>query len=265
MDLLPTPPNPQRGVPVTAPIMPGAEPFSRDGGAAGALVLHGFTGNPQSMRPVAEALAQAGFTVDLPLLPGHGTAVEDMIPTRWDDWLGCAEDAYQSLWARCDSVVTVGLSMGGALAATLAVDHPELAGLVCINAIITAPDGLGDLLTAMLEQGDEVMGGIGSDIADPDASEAAYAQTPLRPLQSLLEAAEGFPERLTAVRCPVLVMTSPEDHTVPPTNSDLLAASVSGQVERVSLDRSYHVATLDYDRDLVVEQTVAFAQRVSKA
>ena len=48
-------------------------------------MLHGFTGNPQSMRPLAEALAAAGYTVDLPLLPGHGTAIEDMIPTRWAD------------------------------------------------------------------------------------------------------------------------------------------------------------------------------------
>ena len=51
---------------MTAPIIPGAEPFSADGGPQGALVLHGFTGNPGSMRGVAEALAAAGFTVDLP-------------------------------------------------------------------------------------------------------------------------------------------------------------------------------------------------------
>ncbi len=71
---------------MTAPIIPGAEPWSAPGGSNGVLVLHGFTGNPQSMRPLAEALAAAGFTVELPLLPGHGTAVEDMVPTRWEDW-----------------------------------------------------------------------------------------------------------------------------------------------------------------------------------
>ena len=71
---------------VTAPIIPGAEPFSQPGGPSGVLVLHGFTANPQSVRPQAEALAAAGYTVDVPLLPGHGTIVEDMIPTRWADW-----------------------------------------------------------------------------------------------------------------------------------------------------------------------------------
>ena len=64
---------------MTAPIIPGAEPWSADGGPNGALVLHGFTGNPNSMRGIAEALAAAGFAVELPLLPGHGTSVQDMI------------------------------------------------------------------------------------------------------------------------------------------------------------------------------------------
>src|SRR5664279_5176723 len=75
---------------VTAPIIPGCEPWSADGGSHGVLVLHGFTGNPQSMRPLAEAVAAAGYTVDLPLLAGHGPAVEDMLPTRWEDWTGGA-------------------------------------------------------------------------------------------------------------------------------------------------------------------------------
>ena len=78
--------------------MPGAEPFSHQGGPQGVLVLHGFTGNPQSMRPLAEALAQEGYTVELPLWPGHGTAIEDMIPTRWSDYAGQAEPANYALF-----------------------------------------------------------------------------------------------------------------------------------------------------------------------
>ena len=95
---------------MTAPIMSGAEPWSSEGGSHGALVLHGFTGNPQSMRPLAVALGKAGFTVDLPLLPGHGTAVEDMVPTRWEDWSGAAETAYLALATRCEKVMVTGLS-----------------------------------------------------------------------------------------------------------------------------------------------------------
>ncbi|MEY2570753.1 MAG: carboxylesterase, partial [Acidimicrobiaceae bacterium] len=85
---------------MTAAIIPGAEPESIDGGPDGALVLHGFTGNPNSMRGIAHALAAEGFAVELPLLPGHGTSVEDMIPTGFPDWLGAAEEALGKLEAK---------------------------------------------------------------------------------------------------------------------------------------------------------------------
>src|SRR5580704_3141489 len=109
---------------VSAPVIAGAEPYSASGDNRGALVLHGFTGNPQSMRGLAVALADAGFTVEMPLLPGHGTAVEDMLDTRWKDWSLAAERAYTDLAARTDAVVVVGLSMGGSLSVWLAEHHP---------------------------------------------------------------------------------------------------------------------------------------------
>ena len=81
---------------MTAPIIPGAEPWSADGtNGHGALVLHGFTGNCNSMRGLAEAFHAAGYSVELPLLPGHGTAIEDMLVTGWADWSAAAEEAYQ--------------------------------------------------------------------------------------------------------------------------------------------------------------------------
>src|SRR5580704_7049564 len=104
----------------SAPVLPGAESTSFPGGPVGVLVLHGFTGNPTSMRALAEALAEAGYAVELPRLPGHGTAVEDMLPTRWVDWSGAAEAAFADLAGRCAKVAVAGLSMGGTLAAWLA-------------------------------------------------------------------------------------------------------------------------------------------------
>lgn len=108
-------------------VIPGAEPFSARGGAHGALVLHGFTGSPQSMRGLARAFAAAGYAVELPLLPGHGTSVDDMATTTFADWSGAVERAYADLAARCDRVVVSGLSMGALLAAWLAPRHPEIA------------------------------------------------------------------------------------------------------------------------------------------
>src|SRR5688500_12504517 len=123
----------------SAPVLPGAEPFSAAGGQAGVLVLHGFTGNPQSMRGLAQAFADAGFTVEMPLLPGHGTVVADMIPTRWEDWSGAAEAAYADLASRCEKVVVAGLSMGGTITCWLAANHPEIAGIVVVNPAVEPP------------------------------------------------------------------------------------------------------------------------------
>jgi carboxylesterase len=246
-----------------ADLIPGAEPWSVDGGPTGALVLHGFTGNPGSMRGVAEALAAAGFTVDLPLLPGHGTKVDDMIPTGWDDWLAHAETRYQDLARRCDQMVVVGLSMGGALTAWLGSEHAEIAGLVCINAVVTVPEGMRVAVEEVLASGADRFAGIGSDIAAPGVVETAYAETPLAPLLTMFDAAENLCDRLGRITSPMLVVTSTQDHVVPPENSDVLASSVSGPVERLRCERSYHVVTLDHDKDAVIAATVDFARKVT--
>jgi len=249
---------------VTAPIIPGAEPESIDGGPNGALVLHGFTGNCNSMRGIAHALAAAGFAVELPLLPGHGTTVEDMNTTSWRDWSAAAEEALEKLQARVPGkVVVVGLSMGGSLTGYLGTRHPELAGLAFINAAVTLPEGMREGVQAMLDTGVEYMDGIGSDIADPDSTESAYAQTPLKPLLSLLDAETETLPSLGNITCPSLIITSTNDHVVPPDNSDVLASKVSGPVERITLERSFHVATLDYDKDDIEKAVVAFAERVT--
>ena len=74
------------------------------------------------------------------MLPGHGTDIADMLPTRWEDWSAAAEEAYTELAARSDGVVVVGLSMGGTLSVWLAEHHPEIAALAVVNPLIVAPD-----------------------------------------------------------------------------------------------------------------------------
>ena len=244
-------------------IIPGCEPWSSDGGPHGVLVLHGFTGNPQSMRGLAEAFAAAGFAVELPLLPGHGTSVDDLIPTRWSDWSAAAEAAYTDLAARVDRVVVAGLSMGGSLTAWLAGRHPEIAGIVCVNPAVTLPAEMVTALQEMVDGGIDRIPAIGGDVADPAQREKAYDATPLEPLLSLAAAADEFRDDLAKITCPVLIMNSPQDHVVEPVNSDILAEGVSGPVERVTLERSFHVATLDYDKDLITDRAIAFAQKVT--
>ena len=249
-----------------AEILPGAEPMSVEGGPIGALVVHGFTGSPHSMRPLAEAFADAGFTVEMPLLPGHGTSLDHMLTTDWVDWSAAAEAAYLDLAARCEKVVVAGLSMGGTLTLWLASRHPEIAGIVLVNPAAPPPGTAAETLEglqALADSGMIAMDAIGSDIAKEGVTELAYEQTPIAPLIDLFRNADELAGRLDTVTCPVLLMNSPEDHVVPPEHAEHVAASVAGPVERVTLERSYHVATLDHDRELIEEKALEFARRVT--
>lgn len=251
---------------MTAPILPGAEPFSASNGSNGVLVLHGFTGNPHSMRPLAEAFADAGLSVDLPLLPGHGTAVEDMIPTRWKDYAEAAERAYVALAAHGDRTVVAGLSMGGTLALWLASRHPETTALILVNPLVEPPAAsFVDVMKGSLEAGVDRFPGIGSDIAKEGVPEGAYPETPIEALLSLFEAVTDLVPRLGAIDCPLLLLSSRQDHVVPPGSGDLLAESFGGPVERVFLENSYHCATLDNDAPEIEERAAAFALKAVSA
>jgi carboxylesterase len=244
-------------------IIAGCEPWSADGGPHGTLVVHGFTGNPQGLRGLAEAFAAGGFAVELPLLPGHGTTVEDMVTTRWDDWSGAAEAAYRSLAERVDKVVVAGLSMGGTLSCWLAERYPEIAGVVLVNTVVDVPAEMLGPLQELVAGGVDRIPAIGNDVADPAAREKAYDATPLEPLLSLGAAAAHVRADLPKLACPALILTSTQDHVVDPLNSEIIAGAISGPVERVTLERSYHVATLDYDKELIEERAVDFARRVT--
>jgi len=116
----------------------------------------------------------------------------------------------------------------------------------------------------MLEDGMAVVPGIGSDIADPDAVEIAYDGTPVAPLLSFQhDGLTAITARFGELRAPLLLFTSRQDHVVEPSDSEHLAATHGGEVEHVWLERSYHVATQDYDGDDVTARMLAFVERIT--
>jgi carboxylesterase len=242
--------------------------MSHDGSRdAGVLVIHGFTGNPSSMRAQAEAFADLGYHVELPRLPGHGTTIDNMLTTSWADWSGEVEAAYQRLFARTTNIVVMGLSMGGALTLWAGLQHPVVAGLVLVNPVAAnQADDARAMIQEMVDDGLTVVPGIGSDIADPDATEIAYDGTPLVPLLSLYNDGIGpIADRFGELAMPILLYTSKNDHVVPPAASDHLAATAGGADEHVLLERSYHVATQDYDAAAITAGAAAFVARVTGA
>ena len=244
---------------MATPVTSGCEPFASIGGALGVVVLHGFTGCPYSMRPIADALANRGYAVELPLLPGHGTVVEDLVPMRWGDWTDAAAAAYDALGARCRRVAAVGLSMGGGLAAWLAEQRPELVALVLVNPLVQPiAKELRDGVQGLLAAGVVTIDGVANDIAKPEGDELGYSAVPIEAAASLMDGLEDVAGNLGSITCPTLVLTSRQDHVVSTDNSELVIAKASGPVEHVWLERSYHVATLDFDAELVESETCRF-------
>lgn len=251
---------------MSAPVIPGAEPMSHAGtGDVGVLVIHGFTGNPGSMRGLAEACVAAGHHVEMPRLAGHGTVIDEMIPTRWADWTADVDAAWERLSSRASRIVVMGLSMGGSLTLWTGTRRPEAKGLVCVNpATQPQADEVIGMLRGMVESGTDKMDGIGSDIADPNSVETAYPGTPLAPLLSFQEdGLKPLSKQYGSLKMPLLLFTSTQDHVVSPADSDALAAAYGGDVERVVLERSYHVATQDYDKELIFSRAVDFVARVT--
>lgn len=246
------------------------EPFCRDGagprGRVGVLLCHGFTGSPQSLRPWAEYLADEGYTVRLPLLPGHGTRWQDLNRTGFADWLAAATTALAELRSRCDAVVVCGLSMGGTLTLRLAELHPDLIdAIVLVNPSILTTDWRMRALPFIKYLRGSLQG-IASDIADPDVSEDGYDRTPLKAADSLRRAWKLVRADLGLIRMPVLLLHSATDHVVDPLNSQVLLDSISSSdVTEIVLPHSYHVATLDYDAHTILAESAAFIARVTGA
>ena len=248
---------------MTSDIRPGCEPFSSSGNATGVLVLHGYTGNPFSMRPLAQRLADVGYTVELPLLPGHGTAVADLLDVTFSDLSNAALDAYDALAQRCERVAVVGLSLGGGLTALVAEQRSSVGACVFINPMIQSPGAeIEEGLAQLLESGLETLDKMTDDIKKTDESELAYEAWPLRSLATLFEGLPPVKAALSSITAPSLLLSSRKDDTVSPDNGTAILESVTGPIERVWLEDSYHVATLDNDQPLVESSTLDFLARV---
>jgi carboxylesterase len=247
-------------------VLPGAEPFSHDGGTTGVLLCHGFTGSPQSLRPWAEFLANAGLSVRLPRLPGHGTAWQDLARTRWEDWFAEVDRSFDELRAVSDEIFVMGLSMGGCLALRLAeLRGSAISGLVLVNPSLAADTWL-FALAPVMKLVVPSLKGIGSDIKKEHASELSYDRVPVKAAATLPRLWRITQSELGQVTAPVLVFHSTVDHVVGPASLRVLRGALpSGQLEVRECPDSYHVATLDNDAQAIFTGSLEFVEAHSRA
>ena len=241
-----------------------ADWFAQGSGAnkeVGILLVHGFTGSPASMRPWAESLNQRGYTVKVPLLPGHGTTPHDLNLVKWQEWPAKVESDLQELLRTCRKVFICGLSMGGGTTLNIATRYSQdLAGIILVNPMIHVkfvPHQLAWAISRFQKMRDSV----GDDIKRPGITEYGYDALPAVGVYELLKMLHYTRKRLHDVTAPMLLFHSIDDHTLPVTNTEIVMKGVgSRQKQRIELVNSYHVATLDYDQEVIFENSRLFIQ-----
>jgi carboxylesterase len=187
-----------------------------------------------------------------------------MAQTTASDWIESVEEALSTLRESCSQIFMVGLSMGGTLTLYTAAKHAEvIRGAISINAPVQigSPDLAG---LALDRQAPELIGGVGSDLKDPEVKELAYAQVPVPALRQIYALTAVTRDLLPRIKCPTLVMQSRDDHIAQPINATLIVQSLgSARVELAWLENSFHVATIDYDKDVICEKAVTFVKSIA--
>ena len=227
------------------------------------------------MRPLAVALASAGFTARAVRLPGHATTAAELAGTTWHDWLRGAEDGLAAARTSTARTAVVGVSLGALLAFLLAARRPKdvTAVVACATPLILTdyrPTLLRLLrwLSPLQRRFAMIPKAGGRDIGDPVARAASrsYDVMPLPALLSLLHLRRVVRRELGRVTQPALVLHGRLDHTAPPTNVALLRRLLGSRwIETRILERSWHVLTEDVERDEVGRLAVDFLSRVESS
>lgn len=244
----------------THPTPPAAFSYPGHGERAriGIAICHGFSGSPLSVLPWAQYLADAGFCVTVPLLPGHGTSWRDLGRRSWRDWYGAYEQAFLDLQARTDTCFVAGLSMGGAIALLTAAKH-RVAGVCVVNPGLTFYDRRIKVI-GLLKFVQRTTAPIAED--KPSAMvtyDGDYSRTPLAAVHELKKLFAAATRGLPTISAPVQVFKSLTDVVVPPTSLALMRKHLGSHlVEVVDLAESGHVATLDVDAPLIFASSRAF-------
>ena len=262
--------------------------FHLPGGRNGVLLIHGLTGTPTEMRLVAKGLNRKGFTVHGMQLAGHCGDEADLLATGWRDWYASVVAAAQKLRGEVDHLFVAGLSMGALLALKLAADHPDKVDGLGLYGTTFVYDGwtipwigkLSFMLPLVCGLGfghgmkfhecfpygikdERIRQRIAGSMLSGDSAAAGLPGNPWPSLAEFYRLSFRVRRQLKDVRTPCLVVHAKDDDVASLKNVRLVVRGVSGPVETVLLENSYHMITVDQERDQVIERTARFFNEVA--
>ena len=260
--------------------------YSFAGARTGFLLIHGLGGTPVELKYVAKGLARRGFTVRCCQLAGHCGSVEDLLATGWRDWYDSVSAALDRMRAECDVVIAGGLSMGAVLALHLAAQRPRDVHGLALYAPTLWYDGwstpwyrfmiklcmltrLGQGLLSRLYRFVErapygikdptIRAVVIAAMKSGDSGQAGILVTPGEAVRQLCLLVDVVKSELPSVAAPALIVQARDDDLSSLKNASYLQRRLGGLVDTLVLDDSYHIVTVDRQRDLLIESTVAFA------
>jgi carboxylesterase len=265
----------------TDEVPPSADPridtreFSLPGNRAGALLIHGLSGTPYEVRYLGERLAAAGVRVRGVKLAGHAAEPEDLAASTHESWYESVVRAFEELRRGGEPNLAIGLSAGAVLAARLASDQREaVAGLVMLapafflprpaTAVLKMLGVVGLPLQSLFLYSSE-----GSDIHDA-AARRIHPSSRLMPLSApinLLELSAIVRPMLPRITQPALVIHARQDHTCPlQKNVGYVMRNLgSARKKSVVLEDSFHVITVDSEKERVADEVLSFVAQFHAA
>lgn len=256
------------------------------GGPVGVLLIHGLGGTPVELKVVARGLHKAGFTVHCCQLAGHCGTEEDLLATDWHDWFESVENALETLRGQCTSVVVGGLSMGAVMALHLAAKHPDkLAGLTLfgptlrydgwslpwynflLRVLIDTPIGRRFRFVEAFPFGikdERIRKIIHAAMTSGNSAEAGLLGTPSLSIRELWRLNAAVMAELSTIKTRTLIIHAREDDIAGLSNAFTLQKELGGLVDVLVLDDSYHLVTIDRQRDLVIRRSAEFIAGLTK-
>jgi carboxylesterase len=239
-----------------------AEPFDFPGNQIGCLLIHGFTGSPGEMRPLGEHLQEKGYTVKGVLLPGHGSRVEDLAQTSWNNWYSEVVKSYRDLQIRCKQIFVIGLSMGGALALHLAANEKVKGGIVSICSpifLVNKKAYLAPWVKHFIKYSNK------KKKSYDNYQSFWYDRYPTGAVAELVKALSTIKNELKDITNPVLIIQSTLDKTVEPKSAQYIYEHINSEKKSICwLNKSGHIATLGIEREKVFLQIEQFIEDVLK-
>ena len=244
-----------------AAVLKGAETIDlQEEGSHGVLLLHGFGDTPQTLSLLARRLHKGGYSVLVPLLPGHGRTMEAFTRSRADEWIDAARSSLLEMRDRSNAVSVVGLSMGGALAVVLAAEFQNISALILIAPYLGMPRLLRIAAATHWLWGrfaGELNGRNPRSIHDPIEREKnlAYGAVTGRALYELSTVMNRARKALPGVRAPTLIVQSREDPRIPQDVAEFALKELGAKEKKlVWTEGAGHIITVDYGRERVFSE-----------